>query len=68
MSCGNYDSRAFEYTPPEPAEVKLLGIPRSAPVLALYVTAREASGQPVLALEVAMPGDLHELEDAYPVG
>ena len=23
---------------------------------------------PVLALEVAMAGDLHELEDAYPVG
>jgi DNA-binding GntR family transcriptional regulator len=52
----------------EPSEAKLLGISRSAPVLALYVTAREASGQPVLALEVAMPGDLHELEDAYPVG
>jgi DNA-binding GntR family transcriptional regulator len=52
----------------EPHEVKLLGIPRSAPVLALYVSARDASGQPVLALDVAMAGDLHELEDAYPVG
>ena len=53
---------------PEPHEVKLLGIGKSDPVLALYVTAREASGQPLLVVDVAMPGDLHELEDAYPVG
>ncbi len=52
----------------EPHEAKLLGISRSAPVLALYVSARDASGPPVLALDVAMAGDLHELEDAYPVG
>jgi GntR family transcriptional regulator len=52
----------------EPHEAKLLGISRSAPVLALYVSARDASGVPVLALDVAMAGDLHELEDAYPVG
>ena len=52
----------------EPQEAKLLGIPRSAPVLALYVSARDASGRPVLVLDVAMAGDLHELEDAYPVG
>jgi DNA-binding GntR family transcriptional regulator len=52
----------------EPGEAKLLGIPRSAPVLAMYVSARVASGRPVLALDVAMAGDLHELEDAYPVG
>jgi DNA-binding GntR family transcriptional regulator len=52
---------------PEPHEARLLGITRSAPVLALYVSARDASGQTVLALDVAMAGDLHELEDAYPV-
>ncbi len=51
-----------------PGEAKTLGITRSAPVLALYVSARDAAGNPVLAAEVAMPGDLHELEDAYPVG
>jgi DNA-binding GntR family transcriptional regulator len=51
----------------DPHEAKLLGITRAAPVLALYVTARNASGNPVLALDVAMPGDLHEIEDAYPV-
>ena len=52
---------------PEPHEAKLLGIARSAPVLALYVSARDASGRTVLALDVAMAGELHELEDAYPV-
>jgi GntR family transcriptional regulator len=52
---------------PAAHEIKLLGIGRTAPVLALYVSARTASGQPVLVLEVAMPGDRHELEDAYQV-
>jgi GntR family transcriptional regulator len=52
----------------EPHEAKLLAISRSAPVLALYLSARDATGRPVLALDVAMAGDLRELEDAYPVG
>jgi DNA-binding GntR family transcriptional regulator len=51
----------------DPSQAKLLGIPRSAPVLALYVSACHASGSPIIALDVAMAGDLHELEDAYPV-
>jgi DNA-binding GntR family transcriptional regulator len=50
-----------------PGEAKLLGISRSAPVLAMYVTARDAAGQPVVALDLVMAGDLHELEDAYSV-
>jgi len=50
-----------------PHEAKLLGITKTAPVLAVYVTARDASGRAVVALDVAMPGDLHELEDAYPI-
>lgn len=49
-------------------EARQLGISRNAPVLALYVSAREASGRPVLAVDIAMPGDLHELEDAYLIG
>jgi len=53
---------------PAPHEVKLLGITRTAPVLALYASARDASGSALFALDVAMPGTLHELEDAYPVG
>jgi len=53
---------------PAGTEAKLLGVTKAAPMLALYVTAREASGDPVLVLELVMPGDRHELEDAYQVG
>ena len=53
---------------PTSQESKLLGVGRSAPMLAMYVAARDASGAPVLVLEVVMPGDRHELEDAYQVG
>ncbi len=53
---------------PTSQEAKLLGVGKSAPMLAMYVAAREASGGPVLVLEVVMPGDRHELEDAYQVG
>jgi GntR family transcriptional regulator len=53
---------------PTSAEARLLGVGKSAPMLAMYVAARDASGRPVLVLEVVMPGDRHELEDAYQVG
>jgi DNA-binding GntR family transcriptional regulator len=53
---------------PTSQEAKLLGVGKSAPMLAMYVAARDASGGPVLVLEVVMPGDRHELEDAYQVG
>jgi DNA-binding GntR family transcriptional regulator len=52
---------------PTPREAKLLGVGKTAAVLAMYVAARQASGEPVLVLEVVMPGDRHELEDAYQV-
>jgi DNA-binding GntR family transcriptional regulator len=53
---------------PTSQEARLLGVGRTAPILALYVAARDASGMPVLVLELVMPGDRHELEDAYQVG
>jgi DNA-binding GntR family transcriptional regulator len=53
---------------PTSQEARLLGVGRTAAMLALYVTGRDASGSPVLALELVMPGDRHELEDAYQVG
>jgi DNA-binding GntR family transcriptional regulator len=53
---------------PTSQESKLLGVGKSAAMLAMYVAARDASGEPVLVLEVVMPGDRHELEDAYQVG
>jgi DNA-binding GntR family transcriptional regulator len=52
---------------PDAKEAKLLGIAKTAPVLAVSVTAREASGIPVVVLDIAMPGDRQELEDAYQV-
>jgi GntR family transcriptional regulator len=52
---------------PTGPESKLLGVGKSAPVLAMYVAARDAAGEPVLVLEVVMPGDRHELEGVYQV-
>jgi|SRR5450756_2207181 len=53
---------------PTSQETKLLGVGKTAAMLVLYVTGRDVSGTPVLVLEVVMPGDRHELEDAYQVG
>ncbi len=53
---------------PTSQETRLLDVTKSAPILALYVTARDASGRPWLVLDIAMPGDRHELEDAYQIG
>jgi DNA-binding GntR family transcriptional regulator len=53
---------------PTGQEAKLLGVGKTAAMLVLYVTGRDASGSPVLVLELVMPGDRHELEDAYQVG
>lgn len=52
---------------PTPAEARLLDIGKTAPVLVLSAAARDAAGKPLFALEVAMPGDTHELEDAYQI-
>jgi DNA-binding GntR family transcriptional regulator len=52
---------------PTSQEAKLLGVGKTAAMLALYVTGRDASGAAVLVLELVMPGDRHELEDAYQV-
>jgi DNA-binding GntR family transcriptional regulator len=53
---------------PAPHEVKLLGIDKTAPVLAVYISGREATGRQIFAIDIAMPGETHELEDAYSVG
>jgi DNA-binding GntR family transcriptional regulator len=52
---------------PDAAEARLLGVAKTARVLALYAVARDAAGKPLLAIDIAMPGDLHELEDAYQI-
>jgi GntR family transcriptional regulator len=53
---------------PTGQEARLLGAAKTTPMLALYVTGRDATGAPLLVLELVMAGDRHELEDAYQVG
>ncbi|GAA1962419.1 GntR family transcriptional regulator [Catenulispora subtropica] len=53
---------------PSGEEALLLALPsKRTPVLAVTVTAFEASGRPVQLAELVLPGDRHELEDTYPL-
>jgi GntR family transcriptional regulator len=53
---------------PAPDETDLLGIPgKRTPVLVLTVIAYEATGRPLQATVLVLPGDSHELEDTYPL-
>lgn len=49
-------------------EAQLLGLSSKSPILSVLATVFDASGAALLVLDVVMPGDLHELEDVYPVG
>jgi DNA-binding GntR family transcriptional regulator len=53
---------------PSAAEARQLGMSKNVPLLAVYGTVRDASGHPLVAAEVLLPADRHELEDAYPIG
>lgn len=48
-------------------EAKQLGMPKSTPLLAVFGAVRDASGGPLVVVEVLLPADRHELEDAYPM-
>ncbi|GIH79010.1 GntR family transcriptional regulator [Planobispora longispora] len=50
---------------PLPEEIKALGLAKTTAVLAVLSRIFDGSGRPVLIIEVALPGTLHELEDAY---
>lgn len=52
---------------PTTAEAKQLGMPKNTPLLAVFGSVREASGRPLAVVEVLLPADRHELEDAYPI-
>jgi DNA-binding GntR family transcriptional regulator len=52
---------------PDPHEAELLQITTSAPVLEVTATVRDASDVLLLIVAIALPGDLHELEDSYAV-
>jgi GntR family transcriptional regulator len=50
---------------PTAAEARLLDIAATSPVLVLCAAARDVAGESLFAVEVAMPGTTHGLEDAY---
>ena len=52
---------------PDGDEAALLAVDASAPLLSILATAHDAADAALFAVEVAMPGSLHELEDTYSV-
>ncbi|MFI7146982.1 GntR family transcriptional regulator [Nonomuraea sp. NPDC050022] len=53
---------------PTAGEAKQLAMPKNTPLLAVFGSVRDASGRPLVVVEVLLPADRHELEDAYPIG
>jgi DNA-binding GntR family transcriptional regulator len=51
---------------PSGEEAALLRIPADAPVLSVIVTAYDAAGRPIQVSDLVLPGQRHELQDAYP--
>jgi DNA-binding GntR family transcriptional regulator len=51
---------------PTGEEAELLRITPDAPVLSVVVTAYDAAGQPVQVSDLVLPGQRHEIRDAYP--
>jgi GntR family transcriptional regulator len=52
---------------PTTGEATQLGIPKGVPLLVVFGAVRDASGHPLAVVEVLLPADRHELEDAYPI-
>ncbi|MEU7862095.1 GntR family transcriptional regulator [Nonomuraea sp. NPDC049141] len=52
---------------PTKEESKLLEVKGSDALLAVYAVACDATGKPWVVVESVLPGDRHELEDAYPI-
>ncbi|MGI5285827.1 GntR family transcriptional regulator [Nonomuraea polychroma] len=52
---------------PTKEEGTLLDVKNSAALLAVYAVACDATGKPWVVVESVLPGDRHELEDAYPI-
>jgi len=51
---------------PSGEEAELLGIAPDAPVLSVIVTAYDATGRPIQVSDLVLPGQRHEIRDAYP--
>ncbi|MEW1844533.1 GntR family transcriptional regulator [Nonomuraea angiospora] len=50
---------------PSSEEAKLLEVHKTTPVLGVLASVFNGGGRPVLVVDLVLPGDLHELEDAY---
>lgn len=53
---------------PAGEESGLLGVEPDAPVLNVIVTAYDANTHPLQVVDLVLPGDRHEIHDAYPFG
>jgi GntR family transcriptional regulator len=51
---------------PSAEEAELLRISPDAPVLSVIVTAYDATGRPIHVNDLVLPGQRHEIRDAYP--
>ena len=51
---------------PTGEEAGLLQVPADAPVLNVIVTAYDATARPLQVVDIVLPGDRHEIHDAYP--
>ena len=51
---------------PTGEEAALLDVAADAPVLNVIVTAYDAGSRPVQVTDIVLPGDRHEIHDAYP--
>ncbi|MEV4112426.1 GntR family transcriptional regulator [Nonomuraea sp. NPDC049695] len=50
---------------PSADEVKALQLRKTSPVLGVLASVFNGGGHPLLVVDLVLPGDLHELEDAY---
>ncbi|WP_246082828.1 GntR family transcriptional regulator [Nonomuraea diastatica] len=50
---------------PSADEARALEVPKSSAVLGVLASIFNGGGRPVLVVDLVLPGDLHELEDAY---
>ena len=51
---------------PTGEEAALLHVSPDVPVLNVIVTAYDAAAQPLQVIDLVLPGDRHEIHDAYP--
>jgi GntR family transcriptional regulator len=51
---------------PDGEEASLLGVTAGTPLLNVIVTVYDAAARPLQVSDIVLPGDRHEIHDAYP--